>query len=64
MLSWADASQWVLGRPLGLWPLLLEQGLVERAKELVAMDFTTVVSEVTGALGRALEVGMCGDNSG
>ena len=29
-LSWNDTSQWVLGRPLGLWPLLLEHALVER----------------------------------
>ncbi|GAB4815087.1 hypothetical protein N2152v2_002133, partial [Parachlorella kessleri] len=54
-LSWNDASQWVLGRPLGLWPLLLEHALVERAKELVARDFTTVVGEVTSLLGGALE---------
>ncbi len=47
----------MLGRPLGLWPLLLEHALVERAKELVARDFTTVVGEVTSLLGGALEVG-------
>lgn len=55
-MSWNDAAQWVLGRPLGLWPLLLEGALVARAKELVARDFTTVVEEVTALLGRALQV--------
>lgn len=55
-LSWSDASQWVLDRPLGLWPLLLEHSLLERAKELVAQNFTSVVDAVASLLGAALKV--------
>lgn len=56
MLSWSDVCQWVLGRPAPLWPLLFEQPLLERAKELVGRDFSAVVDEVTGLLGAALQV--------
>jgi alpha-tubulin suppressor-like RCC1 family protein len=63
-LSWDDTAQWVLGRPAPLWPLLLEGSLVERARELVAADFTAVVGEVTALLGAALEVGGPGGSVG
>jgi hypothetical protein len=55
-MSWGDICQWVLGRPSPLWPLLFEQPLLERAKQLVLRDFTTVVDEVAGLLGSALQV--------
>ncbi|KAI3432884.1 hypothetical protein D9Q98_010466 [Chlorella vulgaris] len=54
-MSWGDICQWVLGRPSPLWPLLFEQPLLERAKQLVLRDFTTVVDEVAGLLGSALQ---------
>lgn len=54
-LSWADICQWVLGRPSPLWPLLFEQPLLERARELVSRDFGAVIDTVTGLLGSALE---------
>lgn len=57
VLAWPDVCQWVLGRPAPLWPLLFEQPLLERAKQLVERDFSTVVDEVTDLLGAALEVG-------
>lgn len=56
MLTWPDVCQWVLGRPAPLWPLLFEQPLLERAKQLVGRDFSAVVDEVTELLGAALQV--------
>ncbi|PRW61397.1 Conserved oligomeric Golgi complex subunit 1 [Chlorella sorokiniana] len=55
VLTWPDVCQWVLGRPAPLWPLLFEQPLLERAKQLVGRDFSSVVDEVTGLLGAALQ---------
>lgn len=55
-LAWADVCQWVLGRPAPLWPLLFEQPLLERAKQLVEQDFSAVVDEVAELLGAALQV--------
>ena len=54
-LAWNDVCQWVLGRPAPLWPLLFEQPLVERAKQLVTQHFSAVVDEVATQLGGALE---------
>ena len=54
-LSWGDICQWVLGRPSPLWPLLFEQPLLERARQLVSRDFGAVVDTVAGLLGSALE---------
>lgn len=56
VLTWPDVCQWVLGRPTPLWPLLFEQPLLDRAKQLVGRDFSAVVDEVTGLLGAALQV--------
>lgn len=55
-LSWGDICQWVLGRACPLWPLLFEQPLLERAKQLVSGDFSTVMDEVAALLGSALQV--------
>ncbi|EFN52303.1 hypothetical protein CHLNCDRAFT_139073 [Chlorella variabilis] len=44
-MSWGDICQWVLGRPSPLWPLMFEQPLLERAKQLVSRDFSAVVDE-------------------
>ncbi|PSC70573.1 conserved oligomeric Golgi complex subunit 1 [Micractinium conductrix] len=54
-MSWADICQWVLGRACPLWPLLFEQPLLERAKQLVASDFSSLVDKVAGLLGIALQ---------
>ncbi len=57
-MSWSDVCLWVLGRACPLWPLLFEQPLLERAKQLVAGDFSSLVDEVAGLLGSALKVGV------
>lgn len=54
-MSWGDICQWVLGRPSPLWPLMFEQPLLERAKQLVSRDFSAVVDEVADLLGTALQ---------
>lgn len=55
-MSWSDVCLWVLGRACPLWPLLFEQPLLERAKQLVAGDFSSLVDEVADLLGSALKV--------
>lgn len=59
-MSWADICQWVLGRACPLWPLLFEQPLLERAKQLVASDFSSLVDKVAGLLGIALQASVQG----
>ena len=56
VLTWQDVCQWALGRPAPLWPLLLEGPLLDRARDLISRDFTTVVEEATALLGTALKV--------
>lgn len=56
-MSWGDVCLWVLGRACPLWPLLFEQPLLERAKELVSGDFGSLLDEVASLLRTALQVG-------
>lgn len=53
-MAWSDVCQWVLAAPCGLWHLLLEVPLLERAKQLVAVSFTGLVGEVSSLLDAAL----------
>lgn len=55
VMSWSDICQWVLGRACPLWPLLFEQPLLERAKQLVSRDFNSAMDEVATLLGNALQ---------
>jgi hypothetical protein len=50
-LPWIDISQWVLTKPVPLWPLLFEDVLLSRAKELVQSD----VSQAVHVVGQLLE---------
>ncbi|KAL4423803.1 hypothetical protein ABPG75_001104 [Micractinium tetrahymenae] len=54
-MSWSDVCLWVLGRACPLWPLLFEQPLLERAKQLVSGDFSSLMDEVAALLGAALQ---------
>jgi len=56
-MSWNDVCQWVLARPCLLWPLLFEQPLLARAKELVSSDFRAVVDDAASLLDAAMQVG-------
>eukprot|EP00887_Chlorella_sp_A99_P006773 scaffold2.g6773.t1 len=53
-MAWSDVCQWVLAQPCGLWQLLLEVPLVDRAKQLVAAGFTSLVTEVSELVDAAL----------
>lgn len=53
-LTWSDASQWVIGRPVSLWSLLFEGVLLECAKGLVAKEFLTVGSTTTESIRDAI----------
>jgi hypothetical protein len=53
-MSWNDVCQWVLGRPMGLWLLLLEQLVLHRTKHLVSRDFAAVQHAVKALLTAAI----------
>jgi len=53
-LPWIDVSQWVLTKPVPLWPLLFEDILLSRAKELVQSDVSQAVHVVRQLLESSL----------